>query len=80
MKRRPGRLWIFFWGRRRGGAPWLLIGVVALAVGLGLAYAIPAGVNLSYYLGLAFLVVIALLAAGSLALALYALLRPRRPR
>ena len=28
-KKRPGLLWRFFYGRRRRGFPWLLVGVLA---------------------------------------------------
>lgn len=76
MKRRPGRLWLLFWGRQRRGVPWLLLGVAIAAVVLGLSFAIPGGADLSYWLGLGFVALIALLAVGSLVLALFAALRP----
>ncbi len=75
-RRRPGRLWLFFYGRRRRGFPGLLVGVLLLAVLLGSTFASRAGAAFSYWVGLAFLVVIALLALAALAIAVAASLRP----
>ena len=74
-KRRPGRLWLFFYGRRRRGFPGLLVTVLLLAVLLGFTFASRTGAAISFWVGLAFLVVIALLALGALAIALVASLR-----
>jgi len=46
-KKRPGLLWRFFYGRRRRGFPWLLVGVLAAIVFLGLFFAIPGGADIS---------------------------------
>ena len=73
--RRPGRLWLFFYGRRRRGFPGLLVGVLALSVILGLTFASRVGAAISYWIGIGFLAAIALLALAALALALAALLR-----
>ena len=40
-RKRPGLLWMFFYGRQRRGIPWLLLGVVIAVVLLGLTFAIP---------------------------------------
>ncbi len=74
-RRRPGRLWLFFYGRRRRGFPGLLVGVLALAVTLGLTFANRTGTAISYWIGIGFLVLIALLALVALAVALAASLR-----
>jgi fucose permease len=79
-RRGPGRLWLFFWGRRRRGFPGLLVALLAAAIGLGLTYALPHGVGVSYVLGLLFLVAIALLVLASIGVALFASLRPRGRR
>ncbi|MGH7777267.1 MAG: hypothetical protein ACREPI_08835 [Candidatus Dormibacterales bacterium] len=73
--RRPGRLWLFFWGRRRRGFPGLLMATLAVTILLGLSYGLPGGGGASRWVGLGALVVIAALAAGSLLLALAAVLR-----
>lgn len=75
MKRRPGTLWLFFWGRKRRGFPGLLVGVLVLAVLLGLSFASRTGAEVSYWLGFAFVALIALLFLGALATAVVALLR-----
>jgi hypothetical protein len=75
VKRPPGRLWLFFYGRRRRGFPGLLVGVLVLAVVLGLSFASRSGAAISYWLGIAFLVLIGLLAVAALLVALAASLR-----
>ena len=73
--RRPGRLWLFFYGRRRRGFPGLLVAVLGLAVILGLTFASGAGAAISYWIGIGFLAAIALLALVALGVALVASLR-----
>jgi len=75
MRRRPGRLWLFFWGRKRRGFPGLLVGVLLLTVILGLSFASRTGAAVSYLLGIVFIALIALLAVAALVVALAALLR-----
>lgn len=75
-RRPPGRLWLFFYGRRRRGFPGLLAGVLLLALLLGLTFASHAGAAISYLIGLLFLIVIAVLAVSALAIAMIAALRP----
>src|SRR2546430_15091578 len=46
-KKRPGALWLLFYGRRRRGFPWLLVAVLAAILVLGLFFAIPGGADVS---------------------------------
>ena len=73
--RRPGRLWLFFYGRQRRGFPGLMVAVLALAVVLGLTIGSRVGAAISYWIGIGFVVAIALLALAALGLALAASLR-----
>ncbi|MGH7904028.1 MAG: hypothetical protein ACREPA_07875 [Candidatus Dormibacteraceae bacterium] len=73
--RRPGRLWLFFWGRKRRGFPGLLVAIAILVLVLGLSYGVPGGAGLGRWIGIAFLILIALVASGALLLALAAGLR-----
>ncbi len=73
--RRPGRLWLFFYGRRRRGFPGLLVAVLGLAVVLGLTFASRTGAAISYWIGIGLLIAIGLLALAALGLALAASLR-----
>ncbi len=78
-RRRPGRLWLFFYGRKRRGFPGLLVGLVAAALLLGLGYGLPGGADLSRWFIVVTLVALVALILGSLALvALAALRRPPR--
>ena len=74
-KRRPGRLWLLFYGRKRRGFPGLMVAVLGLSVILGLTFASRAGTTLSYWIGIGFLAAIALLALVALGVALAASLR-----
>ena len=74
-RRRPGRLWLFFYGRRRRGFPGLLVGVLTLALILGLTFASRAGTALSHWIGIGFLGLLAVLAVAALVAALAASLR-----
>jgi hypothetical protein len=73
--RRPSRLWLFFYGRRRRGFPGLLVAVLALTVVFGLTFVSRAGVAISYWIGTGFLVAIGLLVLAALAVAVVASLR-----
>jgi hypothetical protein len=77
VKRPPGPLWLFFYGRQRRGFPWLLVGVALAIVLLGLTFAIPGAADVwrtiaPFIFGL--LIVVAVPAA------IVAALRPRRRR
>jgi hypothetical protein len=74
-KRRPGRLWLFFYGRQRRGVPWLLIGVGVAVLVLALTFALPGGADL--WRSIAPLIIGALLVLAILG-AIAAVLRPRR--
>jgi hypothetical protein len=78
-KRRPGRLWLFFYGRKRRGFPGLLVGLVAAALLLGLLYGLPGGADLSRWFILVSVAVLVALILGSLALVVVAALRGRPP-
>ena len=73
--RRPSWVWLLFFGRRRRGFPGLLVGVLGLALLLGLSFGTRSGAAVSYFAGLFFILVIAVLAVGALVLALIASLR-----
>jgi len=73
--RRPGRLWLFFWGRKRRGFPGLLVGLVAAAVLLGLLYGLPGGADASRWAIVFTAAVLVLLILASLALVVVALIR-----
>jgi len=74
-KKRPGLLWLLFYGRRRRGFPWLLVIVLAAILTFGLVFAIPGGADASRGLAAA---IFGLLLLGAVALAVVAVLRPRR--
>ncbi len=77
-RRRPGRLWLFFWGKKRRGFPGLLVALLATTVGLALLFRLPGGPQLSRYAGLLTITALALLILASLALVAAAAIRPPR--
>jgi hypothetical protein len=76
-KKRPGPLWLFFYGRPRKGFPWLLVIVAIAIVVLALSFAIPGGADMWRAVAP---FVFSLLILGSLVAAVVAALRPRRRR
>jgi Na+/melibiose symporter-like transporter len=74
-KKRPSWLWLLFYGRRRRGFPWLLVGVLAAVFLFALLFAIPGGSDVSRLIAG---VVFGLLIIGTLGLAVVAVLFPRR--
>ncbi len=74
-KKRPGLLWLAFYGRRRKGFPWLLAGVMAVIVVLALSFAIPGGADMWRTVAP---FVFGLLILGALVAAIFAAFRPRR--
>jgi len=74
-KKRPSFWWLLFYGRRRRGFPWLLFVVVAAIVALGAIFALPGGADASRVFAAA---VFGLVLLGAIALAVVAVLRPRR--
>lgn len=75
MKKRPGRLWLLFYGRQRRGVPWLLIGVLVAIVLLALTFAVPGGADLWRSVAPVF---IGLLLVAAIVAVIAAMLRPRR--
>jgi hypothetical protein len=75
VKKRPGRLWLFFYGRPRRGVPWLLIAVVVGVVVLALTFAVPGGADVWRSVAP---VLIGVLLVGAIVAAIAAVLRPRR--
>lgn len=80
MKKRPSRLWLFFWGRKRRGFPGLLVGVVVIVLVLAGLYGIPGGVDLSRWWYVISFIALVLLILGSIVLSVIGLVRPRRGR
>ena len=74
-RKRPGRLWFFFYGRQRRGVPWLFIGVIVAVLVLALTFALPGGADM--WRTIAPLLIGVLLVAAILG-AIAAVLRPRR--
>ena len=74
-KKRPGRLWMFFYGRQRRGVPWLFIGVLVAVLVLALTFALPGAADIWSWIAPRFIV--ALLVVAMLA-AIAAIVRPRR--
>ena len=75
MKKRPGPLWLLFYGRQRRGVPWLLIAVIFAVLLLALTFAIPGAADMWRSVAPVILGVLVLVAIVS---AIAALLRPRR--
>jgi hypothetical protein len=76
-KKRPGRLWLFFYGRQRRGVPWLLVGLAIAIIALAVSFAIPGWADYSRAVAP---VVFGLLIVGALVAAIAAAFRPRRRR
>jgi hypothetical protein len=75
VKKRPGPLWLLFYGRRRRGVPWLLIAVIISVVLLALTFAVPGGADMWRSVAPIILGVLLLVAIVA---AIAAMLRPRR--
>jgi hypothetical protein len=76
-KKRPGALWLFFYGRRRRGFPWLLASVGFGVLLASLSFGLVAGPDVSRA---AFPIFFGLLILGALVFAIAAWLRPRSRR
>ena len=77
-RRRPGRLWLFFYGRKRRGFPGLLVGLLAAAVVLGALYGLPHGADLSRFAIVVTVTALVLLILASIVLVAIAAIRPPR--
>ncbi len=75
MKKRPGPLWLLFYGRQRRGVPWLLIAVIVSVVLLALTFALPGAADMWRSVAPVILGVLLLVAIVA---AIAAILRPRR--
>ena len=71
---------MFFYGRRRRGFPGLLLALLALVVSLALLFRYREGVEVSRWIGLAPIVIVALLLLLALVVTVVGLLRPRGRR
>jgi purine-cytosine permease-like protein len=76
-KKRPGALWLLFYGRRRRGFPWLLVWVGVAVVLAGLSFGLVAGPDISRAV---FPISFGVLILGAVAFAVAAWLWPRRRR
>ena len=76
-KKRPGPLWLLFYGRQRRGFPWLLVVMVVVIVALALTFAVPGGADMWRAVAP---VIFGLLLVAALVAAIAAALRPRRRR
>jgi uncharacterized membrane protein len=74
-KKRPSWLWLLFYGRRRRGFPWLLVGVLGAVLVFALLFAIPGGSDFSRAIAGA---LFGLVIVGAIVLAVVAALVPRR--
>ena len=80
MKRRPSRLWLWFWGKKRRGYPGLLTLVVLVAIGGAVTARTNLGYDLGFWLGVGLVVLLTLITLAALAAALFGALRPRGRR
>jgi hypothetical protein len=71
---------MFFYGRRRRGVPGLLVAIVAIVLGLTLLFRFRGGAEVSRWIGLAPIVLAALLVVLALIVTLFGLVRPRGKR
>lgn len=76
-KKRPAALWLFFYGRRRRGFPWLLACVGLVVLVAALSFGLVTGADLSRA---AFPIFFGLLILGAIVFAIVAWLRPRKRR
>ncbi len=80
MKRRPGRLWLFFYGRKRRGFPGLLVGLTVAVLALGALFGLPRAADLSRLVPVVTVSLLVLLILASIALVAIAAIRPPRGR
>lgn len=75
-RKRPSRLWLFFWGRKRRGFPGLLVGLLVAIGLLALLFSIPGGERLSRYFLILTVSVLALVTLAAVVVIVIAFLRP----
>jgi uncharacterized membrane protein YhaH (DUF805 family) len=76
-KKRPGRLWLLFYGRQRRGFPWLFVGIMVVIIALAISFAIPGWSDMWRAVAP---IIFGLLIVGALVAAIAAAVRPRRRR
>jgi peptidoglycan/LPS O-acetylase OafA/YrhL len=79
-RKRPGRLWLFFWGRKRRGFPGLLVAIVVVLVVLAGIFGLPGGADLSRLWILVSVTALLLLILASIALVVLSALGIVKPR
>jgi peptidoglycan/LPS O-acetylase OafA/YrhL len=77
-RKRPGRLWLFFYGRKRRGFPGLLVALLVTVVVLGALFGLPHGADLSHLAIVLTVSALVLLILASLVLVAIAAIRPPR--
>ena len=77
-RRRPGRLWLFFYGRKRRGFPGLLVALLGTVVVLGALYGLPHGADLSRLAIVLTVSALVLVILAALALVAISAIRPPR--
>lgn len=77
-RRRPGRLWLFFYGRKRRGFPGLLVALLGTVLVLGALYGLPHGADLSRLAIVLTVSALVLVILAALALVAIAAIRPPR--
>ena len=80
MRRPPGRLWLFFWGRKRRGFPRLLATLLVVVLLGALISKLPRAYDAGFYAGLGLLVLLALITVAAIVAALVGVLRQRGRR
>ncbi|HYW26644.1 MAG TPA: hypothetical protein VE953_20900 [Terriglobales bacterium] len=75
-RRRPGRLWLFFYGRKRRGFPGLLVALLVAVVVLGALFGLPHGADLSRFVIVVTVSALVLVILAALALVAIAVMRP----
>lgn len=79
-RKRPGRLWLFFWGRKRRGFPGLLVAIVVVLAALAGVYGLPGGADLSRLWILVSVTALVLLILASIALVVLSALGIVKPK
>jgi len=77
-KRRPGRLWLFFYGRKRRGFPGLLVALIVAILALGAIYGLPNGAYFSRFVIVLSVSALVLVILAAIALIVIGALRPPR--
>ena len=78
--KRPGRLWLLFFGKKRRGFPELLVITVVAVLALALLFGLPGGADLSRYATAVSVLLLVALILGSLGLVAVAWWRQRGRR